>query len=391
MVLASESDPTLKVIRECLDTGNWEKAPKPFQLLKEELSQKRGLVLRNNRIVIPEIMRPRILQLAHEGHQGITKVKQHLRQRVWWPGMDLEAERYVRECLGCQIVGPKPPPEPLRMTDPPRQVWHTIHVDYCGPFPSGEYFFVAIDETSKYPEVHITHSSSAATAIKHLTQMFATHGIPEVITSDNVPFGSSEFAAWCQQMGIKHRKITPLWPAANAQVERFNETLEKIIRISNVEGKNWRSELFVFLMNYRNTPHFSTVVSPASLMMNRHIRTKIPQLDLSRPPKVLQTACANDNLRKSKAKEYMDKRHKATPSNICQGDQVLLLQKRANKLTTRYDPRPFTVVSKKGVSVELARGQARLFRNVSMVKKVNKATVNTGQPRNPSCEEHTLS
>ena len=218
--------------------------------------------------------------------------------------------------------------------------------------------------------------------------MFATHGIPEVITSDNVRFGSSEFAVWCQQMGIKHRKITPLWPAANAQVERFNETLEKIIRISNVEGKNWRSELFVFLMNYRNTPHSSTGVSPASLMMNRHIRTKIPQLDLSRPPKVLQMACANDNLRKSKAKEQ---RHKATPSNICKGDQVLLLQKRANKLTTRYDPRPFTVVSKKGVSVELARGQARLFRNVSMVKKVNKATVNTGQPRNPSSEDHTPS
>ena len=46
LLLASESDPTLKVIKECLDTGNWEKAPKPFQLLKEELSQKRGLVLR---------------------------------------------------------------------------------------------------------------------------------------------------------------------------------------------------------------------------------------------------------------------------------------------------------------------------------------------------------
>ena len=215
--------------------------------------------------------------------------------------------------------------------------------------------------------------------------------ILEVITSDNVPFGSSEFAAWCQQIKIKHHKITPLWPTANAQVEQFNETLEKIILISNVEGKNWRSELSVFLMNYQNTPHSSTGVSPASLMMNRHIRTKIPQLDLSRPPKVLQTVCANDNLRKSKANEYMDKRNKATPSNICQGDQVLLLQKRTNKLTTRYDPRPFTVVSKKGVSVELARGQARLFRNVSMLKKINKATVNTGQPRNPSSEDHTPS
>ena len=73
------------------------------------------------------------------------------------------------------------------------------HVDYCGPFPSREYLFVAVDETSKYPEVHVTRSSTAATAIIHLTQMFATHGISEVITSDNVPFGSEEFAAWCKQ------------------------------------------------------------------------------------------------------------------------------------------------------------------------------------------------
>ena len=111
------------------------------------------------------------------------------------------------------------------MTDPRKQVWHIVHIDYCGPFPFGECFFVAVDETSKYPEVHVTRSCSAATAITHLTQMFATHGIPEVITSDNVPFGSEEFPAWCKQLGIRHRKITPLWSAANAQVERFNKTV----------------------------------------------------------------------------------------------------------------------------------------------------------------------
>ena len=80
----------------------------------------------------------------------------------------------------------------------------------------------------------------------------------------------------------------------------------------------------------------------------------------------------------------MDKRHRATPSDIRQGDQVLLLQKRQNKLTTRYDPRPFTVVKKKGVSVELARGGARLFRNVSMVKKVIPTTRNIEPVRRPT-------
>jgi len=105
------------------------------------------------------------------------------------------------------------------MTNTPKQVWHTIHVDYCGPFPSGEYLFVAVDETSKYPEVYITHSSTAATVIKLLNQIFETHGILLVITSDNVPFGSGDFTDWCNRIGIKDRKITSLWPAANTQVE----------------------------------------------------------------------------------------------------------------------------------------------------------------------------
>ena len=87
----------------------------------------------------------------------------------------------------------------------------------------------------------------------------------------------------------------------------------------------------------------------------------------------------------------MDKRHKATPSNICQGDQSTATSKTREQANNRYDPQPLTVVSKKGVGVELARGEARLFRNVSMVKKVTKATVNTGQPRNPSSEDHTPS
>ena len=174
--------------------------------------------------------------------------------------------------------------------------------------------------------------------------MIATHAIPEVITSDNVPFRSAEFTAQCKQLGNKHRKFTPLWSAANAQVERFNKTMEKTIRIASVERKNWRSELFVFLMNYQNTSHSSTEVSPASLVMNRHIRTNIPCLDLSRPSKLLQIACSNDNLRKLKAKSYIDRRHKV---EIRRGDQMLLLQKRQSNLTTRYDPRPFTVVRKK--------------------------------------------
>ena len=137
--------------------------------------------------------------------------------------------------------------------------------------------------------------------------MFATHGIPEVITLDNVPSGSSEFAAWYKQMGIKHRKITPLWPAA---------------KLSGLMKLWKRTTEFVFLMNYRNTP-------------------QIPQLDRSRSSKVLQTVRANDNRRKSKANTrrlfpiFARRSSTATSSTT------------SNTLTTRYDPRPFTVLSKR--------------------------------------------
>ena len=123
--------------------------------------------------------------------------------------MDMQAGRHVRECLWCQIVGPKPPPEPLNMTNPPKQVQHTVYVDYYGQFPSGEYLFVVGDETSKYPEVIITYSSTAATAITLLNQIFATYGILEVITSDGVPFGLGKFTAWCNRIGTNIVKSRP--------------------------------------------------------------------------------------------------------------------------------------------------------------------------------------
>ena len=75
------------LLKEALDAGNWLAAPKPFADLKDELCQKCVISLRNNHIVIHGALPPCILQLAHKGQLGIAKVKQHLRQRVWWPGI----------------------------------------------------------------------------------------------------------------------------------------------------------------------------------------------------------------------------------------------------------------------------------------------------------------
>ena len=79
----------------------------------------------------------------------------------------------------------------------PPEPWHTVHSDFSGPFPSGDYLLVVIDAYSHFPEVDIVHSTKATSTISKLERIFATHGIPTIIKSDNgPPFTSQEFQSY---------------------------------------------------------------------------------------------------------------------------------------------------------------------------------------------------
>ena len=82
------------------------------------------------------------MALAHEGHQGIVKTKQLLREKVWFPKIDQEVESLLAGCVACQACGPETRPDPLQMSPLPPEPWHTVHIDFCGPFPTGEYLLV---------------------------------------------------------------------------------------------------------------------------------------------------------------------------------------------------------------------------------------------------------
>ncbi|PFX31209.1 Uncharacterized protein K02A2.6 [Stylophora pistillata] len=68
---ASAEDMELNLIKECVQTGYWSQCNVPAYLhVKNELCSYGGLLLRGSRLVIPRELRPRVLELAHEGHQG---------------------------------------------------------------------------------------------------------------------------------------------------------------------------------------------------------------------------------------------------------------------------------------------------------------------------------
>ena len=191
----------------------------PYNKRKDELSHQDGCILWGNRVIVPTAGQQIVLDLLHNEHPGISRMKSIARSYVWWPNMDKQIEEKVKRCNECQNTGHSPPPATLHQWEWPRKPWSRIHIDYAGPF-MGKMFLIAVDAHSKWMEVVIVNSATSTVTIEKLRAMFATHGLPETLVSDNGSvFVSAEFQEFLWRNGIKHIRTAPYHPASNGQAE----------------------------------------------------------------------------------------------------------------------------------------------------------------------------
>lgn len=82
--------------------------------------------------------------------------------------------------------------------------WSRIHDNFAG-LTMGHTFLIMIQAHTKWPEVKETRGSmSTATVIKSFREAFATHGIPDIIVSDNgTGFVATEVKQYLQKYGVK--------------------------------------------------------------------------------------------------------------------------------------------------------------------------------------------
>lgn len=124
-----------------------------FFKLRNELcirkNEEMEILLRRSRLVIPSSVQRKIVDIADEGHQGIIKTKQLLREKIWFPGIDSMVENLCKSCIPCLSSVPTNKIEPLRMSKLPNKPRLEVSVDFRGPFPSGEYLLVVIDDYSR--------------------------------------------------------------------------------------------------------------------------------------------------------------------------------------------------------------------------------------------------
>ena len=297
--LWTDSDRTLSKVRQWVQEG-WPETDsdtsddlKPYARRKLELSVEGGCVLWGCRVVVPRKGRKSALQMLHEAHPGVARMKSLARGYIWWPGMDREIEDCVKSCTICQTTRKDPPVTPLHPWAYPEKPWTRIHIDYAGPL-EGKMFLLIADAHSKWIDAHVTSSATSSSTIELLRRTFATLGLPEVLVSDNATaFTSSEFQEFLKKNGIRHVRTPPYHPASNGQVERVVQTFKEGMK--RIKEGSLNTRLCRFLFKYRMTPHSSTGVSPAELMFGRKWRS---QLDLLKPSVEEKARQAQDRQRK---------------------------------------------------------------------------------------------
>ena len=280
---------------------------KNYIRIKEELCcTVDGLILRGTRILIPNKLQNRVIDIAHEGHLGIVKTKQLLREKVWFTGLDKLVEDKIRNCIQCQACTPDHSKPEVHMSELPESPWMKLSMDFKGPLHDGSYAVVLLDDYSRYPIVDFTMSLKAKDVIPILDKMLSEFGTPEEIRTDNgAPFNSQDFQNFMIEMGINHRKITPLHPQANGEVEKFMSSIAKVIKTSKIEDSCYKQAIYKFLRNYRSCPYPSTRKSPYDCIFKNEIKTKLPTLKSTSTEDAIIRK--NDEKAKKKMKHYHSK------------------------------------------------------------------------------------
>lgn len=247
-----------------------------------ELSVVNGLLLRKERIVIPQSLRPEMLKRLHEGHLGMEKCKRRARTSVYWPGINADIDRMVSSCEICLKHQAKQPKEPLIITDLPQEPWQKVGTDLF--HLDGKNYLLVIDYLSNYPEMALLPSMSATSVIRHMKSIFARHGIPQIVYSDNGPcYSCKEFQDFAREYDFQHVTSSPLYAQSNGKAEKGVHIVKQLLK----KARDSNSDPYLALLSYRASP-LEHGMSPAELLMGRRLRTTIPHTAQKKRNKVRQ-------------------------------------------------------------------------------------------------------
>ncbi|XP_040355119.2 uncharacterized protein LOC115313654 isoform X1 [Ixodes scapularis] len=161
--------------------------------------------------------------------------------------------------------------------------------------------------------------STASSVVSACAEVFATHGIPAKLCSDNgPPFNSYNFKDFVSKFRIIHVTSSPHHPRSNGMAERAVQEAKKLLTRCSYDTLDFCSAL----LEWRNSPRDNLLKSPVQRLMGRQTRTLLPVPDCCLEPAIVPPKEVHKRLQEIRSKQRtFYNRTKALPE-LQDGQQV---------------------------------------------------------------------
>lgn len=209
-------------------------------------------------------------------------MKGRAREIMYWPNMAADITTLANSCDICQKHKSRNARLPMLSHDIPSLPWQVVGADLF--YHAGREFLILVDFYSFFFEIKELHRSTAEVVCKACADVFATHGLPVRLCSDNgPPFSSSTFNDFVSGFQITHVTSSPYHPRSNGMAERAVQEAKKLLKKCPCKTKEFRSAL----LEWRNSPRDSQLKSPVQRLMGRQTRTLLPVTDRHLEPAIV--------------------------------------------------------------------------------------------------------
>ncbi|CAI2353188.1 unnamed protein product [Caenorhabditis sp. 36 PRJEB53466] len=367
--------------------GDGKRDIREFMIVGGELmaTTKYGACMR----VVPEGKRKEIFMEAHAGpfggHWGPERVNALMGKKFWWPRMRAWIEKWSKECQQCLCGNAKQiltsPLTPIEASEP----LEVVALDLLDLGRSGRgnrYALTIIDLFSRYAGAIAIPDKTAETVARAFADnwMLREGRIPKaVLTDQGLEFANATFEKLAKLSNVKLIRTKGYHSRMNGAVERFNRTIQTILKKTTIIPTEWDEKLPYAVFAYNTCKHEATGESPHYLMYGRDARIPMKvdleerigkyQVDVDdyKQRHVEQMNETQEEARKhvkkeqEQAKRWFDGKHKVDKITYpAVGDRVLVqvpaekTRARHPKLTNEWRG-PYRVLKATGNSAEVAQ------------------------------------